>query len=128
MTEYDYIKRATLVGDVLSSGDAHTRFREMTGEEAYFEFLRMVGSIPAADVAEVRRGRWIATAYTTTSKRGRIISNVKYTCSECEWVRICSAAVIRRYGLYHLSSSRLWISCFVGPWRIPRGTRAGRTV
>ena len=85
MTEYDYIKRATLVGDVLTSGDAQKRFREMTGEEAYFEFLRRVGSIPAADVAEVRRGRWIATAYTTTSKRGRIISNVKYTCSECEW-------------------------------------------
>lgn len=32
---------------------------------------------------EVRHGRWITTVYTTTSKRGRIISNKKLECSEC---------------------------------------------
>lgn len=39
---------------------------------------------PKADVAPVRHGRWITTAYTTISKRGRITQNVKYTCSECK--------------------------------------------
>lgn len=47
------------------------------------EPTQFIDEIPAADVAEVRHGRWIATAYTTTSKRRRVISNVKYTCSEC---------------------------------------------
>lgn len=38
---------------------------------------------PAADVAPVRHGRWVMTLYATTSKRGRIISNRKFACSEC---------------------------------------------
>lgn len=54
MTKFAYIKRAELVGDVLTSGDNQIRFREMTGAEAYFEFLQMVNNIPAADVIEVR--------------------------------------------------------------------------
>lgn len=49
------------------------------------EIVAIIERQPAAEVEQVRHGRWVATAYTTTSKRGRIISNVKYTCSECEW-------------------------------------------
>lgn len=35
------------------------------------------------DAVPVRHGRWVTTLYTTTSKRGRIISNAKFCCSEC---------------------------------------------
>lgn len=33
--------------------------------------------------APVVHGRWITTVYTTTSKRGRIISSKKFECSKC---------------------------------------------
>lgn len=36
-------------------------------------------------VAPVRAGRWVMTLYTTTSKRGRVISNKRFACSECEY-------------------------------------------
>ena len=38
---------------------------------------------PLDEVVPVRTGRWVMTLYTTTSKRGRVISNKKYACSEC---------------------------------------------
>lgn len=30
-----------------------------------------------------RHGRWVMTLYATTSKRGRVISNKRFACSEC---------------------------------------------
>lgn len=42
-----------------------------------------IAKIPAADVEPVRHGRWVMTVYVTTSKRGRVISNKKFSCSEC---------------------------------------------
>lgn len=45
-------------------------------EKAYC--CEIIKTIPAADVAPVRHGRWIMTAYTTVSKRNRIISNKKF--------------------------------------------------
>lgn len=50
--------RAALVGERFTSGEQQLKFREMTGQEAYFEFLRLVNDMPAADVAPVRHGRW----------------------------------------------------------------------
>ena len=35
------------------------------------------------DAVEVVHGRWVMTLYTTTSKRGRVISNQKFACSVC---------------------------------------------
>lgn len=46
---------------------------------------KCIDEAPAADVAPVVHGRWEMTLYTTTSKRGRIISNRKFTCSECAY-------------------------------------------
>lgn len=54
----NYIDKAALVGEVLTSGENQLRFRQMTGEEAYFEALRLVGDMPTADVKPVRHGRW----------------------------------------------------------------------
>ena len=45
--------------------------------------LAKIQQYPAADVVEVKHGRWMMTLYTTTSKRRRVISNKKYDCSEC---------------------------------------------
>lgn len=52
-------------------------------EKAYC--CEIIKTIPAADVAPVRHGQWIMTAYTTVSKRNRIISNKKFSCSECAY-------------------------------------------
>lgn len=50
----EYIDKAAFVGERLTSSEQQLRFREMTGMEAYHEFLRMVNAIPAADVTPVR--------------------------------------------------------------------------
>ena len=54
----EYIERASLMG-ALTSGTEQLAMREMTGAEAYAEFVRLVNFAPAADVVEVRHGRWI---------------------------------------------------------------------
>lgn len=43
----------------------------------------LVKHFPTADAEPVKHGRWVMTLYTTTSKRGRVISNKKFACSEC---------------------------------------------
>ena len=53
----EYIERASLMG-ALTSGTEQLAMREMTGAEAYAEFVRLVNFVPAADVVEVRHGRW----------------------------------------------------------------------
>lgn len=45
--------------------------------------ISIVKEAPAADAVERKRGEWVMTIYTTTSKRGRVISNQKFACSEC---------------------------------------------
>ena len=40
-------------------------------------------SLIAHGVTIQKHGRWIMTLYTTTSKRGRVIANKKFACSEC---------------------------------------------
>lgn len=69
-----YIDKAKFVGEVLTSSEQQLKFRGMTGEEAYFEALRLVNDMPAADVAEVRHGRWIR------------VDSTKCKCSECDAV------------------------------------------
>ena len=48
-----YIDAAAFVGGTLTISESQLRFREMTGQEAYFEFLRMANDAPAADVEPV---------------------------------------------------------------------------
>lgn len=45
------------------------------------EFL--LSNIPAADVVEVRHGRWIPEACESVSKRNRLIEYRVYSCSIC---------------------------------------------
>lgn len=52
----EYIERALLMGE-LTAGDKQLAMRDMTGAEAYNEFVRLVNYIPAADVAPVRHGK-----------------------------------------------------------------------
>lgn len=47
------------------------------------DILRFIEDEPASEGTPVKHGRWIMTVYTTRSKRGRIISNKKFKCSEC---------------------------------------------
>ena len=42
-----------------------------------------VDSLPAADVVEVRHGRWIPEACESVSKRNRLIEYRVYSCSIC---------------------------------------------
>lgn len=57
----EYIERASLVG-ALTSGTEQLAMREMTGAEAYAEFVRLVNFVPAANVVEVVRCRECAYA------------------------------------------------------------------
>ena len=45
--------------------------------------LRAENEMPAADVAEVRHGRWIPEACASVSKRNRLIEYRVYSCSIC---------------------------------------------
>lgn len=51
--------------------------------DGVFTASEMLERVPAADVAPVVHGEWVVSLYTTTSKRGRVISNAKFACSEC---------------------------------------------
>lgn len=53
----EYIERPVLVGKLTSSEVQHA-MREMDGNQAYSFFLTLVNNEPAADVVEVKRGRW----------------------------------------------------------------------
>lgn len=44
---------------------------------------KIVASIQAADVVEVRHGRWIPEACESVSKRNRLIEYRVYSCSIC---------------------------------------------
>lgn len=76
-----YIDAAAFAGGTLTSSENQLRFREMTGQEAYFEFLRMVNDAPAADVEPVVHGQWIAVPSSD------MMTGKAYICSECKKMR-----------------------------------------
>ena len=49
----------------------------------WLDYTKLVKDAPAVDAVPVRTGRWVMTLYATTSKRGRVISNKRFSCSEC---------------------------------------------
>lgn len=67
-----YIDKADLIGNKLTNGAMQQKFREMTGTEAYFEFMKIVLDMPVADVEPVRYGRWVEDG------------DGKWHCSECK--------------------------------------------
>ena len=52
----EYIERASLMG-ALTSGTEQLAMREMTGAEAYAEFVRLVNFVPVTNVVPVVRCR-----------------------------------------------------------------------
>ena len=52
--------------------------------QLYSDTRLAVINAPTIDPVSIRpKGWWVMTLYTTTSKRGRVISNGKFECSEC---------------------------------------------
>lgn len=49
----DYIKRADIVGAITSS-EAQKAFREMTGQEVYFQVIKRMNETPAVDLVRCR--------------------------------------------------------------------------
>ena len=85
----EYIERASLMG-ALTSGTEQLAMREMTGAEAYAEFVRLVNFAPAANVVEVRHGRWAPEIHHTylpveyDDAGGPILHEyISYRCSLC---------------------------------------------
>ena len=80
-----YIERALLMGE-LTAGDKQLAMRDMTGAEAYNEFVRLVNYIPAADVAPVRHGRWGSNSIAIVcSECGRAFNLVEMFAHYCPW-------------------------------------------
>ena len=76
----EYIERNALIAE----------FKRLTlGENSLVERLfadgvyAVIETFPAADVAEVRNGRWIPEACESVSKRNRLIEYRVYSCSIC---------------------------------------------
>ena len=71
----EYIERDCLI-DMIAERNRNT----CNGKMSCIQMKRMVESIPVADVAPVRHGRWIETGYACGEN--------EYQCSECketEW-------------------------------------------
>lgn len=66
------------------AGDVYKALLELEWDMDTAEaFLDSIPDVPITEYAPVVHGRWVTTLYTTTSKRGRVISNRKFSCSEC---------------------------------------------
>lgn len=79
----EYLDRSSLVAR-MKYYEEHTT--EESGEHyAYSVALREIRNAPAADVAEVRHGRWIhhEDGVFTCSERGNAESNDSYYCRLC---------------------------------------------
>ena len=53
------------------------------GTDSYFQIKSILTGMKAADVVEVRHGRWIPEACASVSKRNRLIEYRVYSCSIC---------------------------------------------
>lgn len=77
----EYIERAAVekfIEDGLNNPDKNKAF----GHDA-IEIMAEVHYMQAADVVEVRHGRWIPEACESVSKRNRLIEYKVYSCSIC---------------------------------------------
>ena len=72
----EYIDRAALKRELAP-------YEENDFSQQMDVILAIVDAQPAADVAEVRHGRWIPEACESISKRNRLIEYRVYSCSIC---------------------------------------------
>ena len=85
----EYISRKAAIAYIREqSEECQKAFEELGGEsgiyaDAYNDLAEDFYSIPAADVAEVKHGRWITEICESISKRNRLIEYKVYSCSVC---------------------------------------------
>lgn len=79
MEQVKVIHKAVDTADINQDYDTgfHSATSQTQGLIAYMPTLSYKDLVPQAE--------WIMTLYTTTSKRGRAISNTKLTCSKCRY-------------------------------------------
>lgn len=78
-----YIKRNHALSVIKTAKDDLVSDYAYAAASMLERYVEEMQKLPAADVAPVVHGEWIMTLYTTISKRGRVISNKKFACSEC---------------------------------------------
>lgn len=83
----EYIERAALMG-ALTAGAEQLSMREMSGAEAYNEFLALVNNTPAADVAEVVRCRECKYWKPSGGYAGDNINDLQRL-GGCKWAVAC---------------------------------------
>lgn len=76
---YKYIKKAEIV-EKITAAEMQKELKAMSGEKAYNAIIFMINEVPAADVVEVKHGKWIRyhEADFGWDEWG-------YRCSNCEW-------------------------------------------
>lgn len=75
----EYIERAAVKDEILSWAVCINHPELLSKEDT----MHCIDSLPAADVVEVRHGRWIPEACESVSKRNRLIEYRVYSCSIC---------------------------------------------
>lgn len=79
----EYIERTSVLSYPIRKDHCdkeHANEHFIFGIESVMEYVE---NIPAADVVEVRHGRWIPEACESVSKRNRLIEYRVYSCSIC---------------------------------------------
>ena len=77
----EYIERAAIIPTLEDYYEPINPNFPMTLELG--QISEVLQNIPAADVVEVRHGRWIPDICESVSKRNRLIKYKVYSCSEC---------------------------------------------
>lgn len=80
----NYIDRADLVGNRLTSAEMQLRFREMTGEEAYRVFTKMVNDMSAIDIVKCRECRYSRELNRNDRGENRYIDGCIWCANHCK--------------------------------------------
>ena len=79
----EYIERAAALDICQKEYEERLRMADYCGDTVAWNIGGAIKNIPAAEVVEVRHGRWIPEACKSVSKRNRLIEYRVYSCSIC---------------------------------------------
>lgn len=79
----EYIERAKALDICQKEYDERLRMADYCGDTVAWNIGGAIKDLPAANVAEVRHGRWIPEICESISKRNRLIEYKVYSCSLC---------------------------------------------
>nr|DAI62538.1 MAG TPA: hypothetical protein [Caudoviricetes sp.] len=79
----EYIERATALDICQKEYEDRLRMADYCGDTVAWNIGGAIKSLPAANVAEVRHGRWNPEICESISKRNRLIEYKVYSCSLC---------------------------------------------